>query len=63
MSNGVEGRTRMRTKRVEQVDEELALERNDFTTSATDVRVDIEALPEMVDRRRACAPRLALVTD
>jgi len=60
MSNNAEGRTRMRTERVEQVDEELALERNDFTASATDIRVDIEALPEMVDRRRACVLRLVL---
>jgi hypothetical protein len=40
-------------ERVDQVDAELAFEGNDLAARAADIRVDVERLPEVVDRRRA----------
>lgn len=42
----------MRTQWIQHVPPVLALQRNDFTTCTPDVRIDIESLPEMINRRR-----------
>lgn len=41
-----------RTQRVNEILAILALQCNDFSASAADIRVDIERFPQMVDRRR-----------